>query len=126
MTLCGSPLIRVMKAPPKTVDRKRPCHLGGFATVHVGVDLSVGEVGEGDDCLPDAGLLAQLSLRNDRDVMAAHQHTLVTAHPTPPLPGTFGSVRFAEDAPIKIEDGIAGHHDCPIGRVSRAPDSMTE
>ena len=43
----------------QTVDRKRPCHLGGFATVHVGVDLSVGEVGDGDDCLPDAGLLAQ-------------------------------------------------------------------
>ena len=105
------------KGAAQTIDSERPRHRGGFATVHVGVDFGVGEVGKCDDGLADAGLLAQLPVHNDRDVMAAHQHALVTAHLTPPLPGALGSVRFAENASVKVENGIAGHHDHPVSGV---------
>ena len=93
MTLWGSPLIRVMKAPPRPSMVKAPATLA------------------------DAGLLADLTVLDDGDVVSADEDALVTSHPAPPLPGTVSGVGLAEDTSVEIEYGVAGHHDRPVGGV---------
>ena len=47
--------------------------------------------------------------------MAAHQHALVTAHPTPPLPGALGSAPFDQEGVATVAcdlvtDGVLQHY----------------